>query len=359
MERVYNFSAGPSAMPVEVLEEAKKELVCYGNSGMSVMEMSHRSSDFDNIINEAKQDLIDLLNIPDNYEVLFLQGGGSMQFAMIPINLGVKNKKAQYLDTGAWSAKAIKEAKRSMEIDVVASSKETTYNYVPKIKDSEVLTDIDYFYLTTNNTIYGTQVNYLPDTKGVPIITDMSSCILSRPVDVSKYGLIFAGAQKNIGPAGVTVVIVRKDLIGQAPEGTYTMLDYKTHAEKNSMFNTPPTYGIYMAGKVFKWLKAKGGLAEVEKMNNKKANLLYDYIDATDFYEGTAAKEDRSIMNVPFICANDDLNKAFIEGATKIGLVNLKGHRSVGGMRASIYNSMPYEGVEKLVEYMKEFAANN
>lgn len=359
MERVYNFSAGPSNLPVEVLKEAQSGLVSFKESGMSVMEMSHRSADYSVIIDEAKADLIELMNIPSDYEVLFLQGGASTQFAMIPMNLGVKGK-AQYVNTGAWSKKAIAEAKKlGMEVEVLATSEESTFSYIPKIDESKIDADADYFFITSNNTIYGTGFKNLPDTKGVPIIADMSSDILSKEVNVSDFGMIFAGAQKNMGPAGVTVVIVRKDLIGLAGDNVPTMMNYKTHADAGSMFNTPPTFSIYMAGLVFKWLKNLGGLKAIQKINEDKAALLYDYIDSTEFYGAPVTVEDRSLMNVTFVCKTSELDAAFIKGAIDKGLVNLKGHRSVGGMRASIYNAMPVDGVEALVAYMKEFEANN
>ncbi len=359
MERVYNFSAGPSTLPVKVLEQVQADLVSYKDAGMSVMEMSHRSPVYDQIITEAKADLIELMNIPDDYEVLFLQGGASTQFAMIPMNIGVKGK-AQFINTGAWSKKAIAEAKKlGMTVDVVASSEESTFSYIPKITSDQVDEESDYFFITSNNTIYGTAYKTLPDTKGVTVVADMSSNILSEEVNVADYGLIFAGAQKNMGPAGVTVVIIRKDLIGNAGPEVPTMMNYKIHADSDSMFNTPPTFSIYVAGLVFKYLKETGGLKAIEKVNKEKAAILYDYLDSTDFYMAPVAKEDRSIMNVTFVCKTDELNAAFIKGAAAKGMVNLKGHRSVGGMRASIYNAMPVEGVQALVDFMKEFEAAN
>lgn len=359
MERVYNFSAGPSTLPVKVLEQVQADLVSYKDAGMSVMEMSHRSPVYDQIITEAKADLIELMNIPDDYEVLFLQGGASTQFAMIPMNIGVKGK-AQFINTGAWSKKAIAEAKKlGMTVDVVASSEESTFSYIPKITSDQVDEDSDYFFITSNNTIYGTAYKTLPDTKGLTVVADMSSNILSEEVNVADYGIIFAGAQKNMGPAGVTVVIIRKDLIGNAGPEVPTMMNYKTHADSGSMFNTPPTFSIYVAGLVFKYLKETGGLKAIEKVNKEKAAILYDYLDSTDFYTAPVAKEDRSIMNVTFVCKTDELNAAFIKGAGAKGMVNLKGHRSVGGMRASIYNAMPVEGVQALVDFMKEFEAAN
>ncbi len=359
MERVYNFSAGPSTLPEEVLKIAASELVNYQDSGMSVMEMSHRSAVYSKIIAEAKQDFIDLLSIPDNYEVLFLQGGASLQFAMIPLNIGNKNKKAQFINTGAWSKKAIAEAKKYMNVEVLASSEDKTFSYIPDLDRLTIDPDADYFYITSNNTIYGTEFTKLPDTKGVPVVADMSSNILSKPINVSDYGIIFAGAQKNMGPAGVTAVIIRKDLIQEVPESVPTMLRYSIHADNDSMFNTPPTYSIYVAGLVFKWLKQNGGLEAIEKTNIQKADLLYNYLDSTDFYIAPVDKQSRSKMNVTFICKEDALNTQFIKEAANQGMVNLKGHRSVGGMRASIYNAMPIEGVQKLVDFMKAFEAKH
>lgn len=359
MERVYNFSAGPSNLPLEVLEIAAKELVTFGDAGMSVMEMSHRSKAYIQIIEEAKADLIELLSIPDNYEVLFLQGGASLQFAMVPLNLGVKSKKAQFVNTGVWSKKAISEAKKFMQVEVLASSEDKVFSYIPEVDESKIDPDSDFFFITSNNTIFGTCWSKLPNTKGVPIVADMSSDILSKPINVSDYGVIFAGAQKNMGPAGLCVVIIRKDLIGLADTSVPTMLNYKTHADEESMFNTPPTYSIYVAGLVFKWLKKLGGLEAIQKINEAKAKVLYDYLDSTDFYVAPVVKEARSLMNVTFVCKTDELNDAFVKGASKKGLVNLKGHRLVGGMRASIYNAMPIEGVQALVDYMKEFELQN
>lgn len=359
MERVYNFSAGPSTMPEVVLNKASEEMLNYGGSGMSVMEMSHRSPVYQSIIDGAEASLRQLMNIPDNYKVLFLQGGASMQFAMVPMNLMTGSKKADFVNTGAWSKKAIAEAKKFGEVKVLASSEDKTFNYIPELDPAEFTPDADYFYITSNNTIYGTVFKSLPDTKGVPIVADMSSNILSEVVNVSDYGIIFAGAQKNMGPAGVTVVIIRDDLIGKADGSIPTMMNYETHSKAASMFNTPPTYSIYLAGLVFKWLQDNGGIEAIEKQNRAKAALLYDYIDSTDFYEGTVVKKDRSLMNVPFVTKTKELDAAFIEAAKKIGLVNLKGHRSVGGMRASIYNAMPVAGVEALVAFMKAFAADN
>lgn len=359
MERVYNFSAGPSTLPEAVLEQAAKEMLNYEGSGMSVMEMSHRSGVYQSIIDEAEASLRQLMAIPDNYKVLFLQGGASTQFAMVPLNLFAKSKKADYVNTGAWSKKAIAEAKKFGEVNIVASSADTTFNYIPTLDESTFTPDADYFYITSNNTIYGTVFNKLPDTKGVPIVADMSSNILSEKINVADYGVIFAGAQKNMGPAGVTVVIIREDLIGKADSSTPTMLDYKTHADNDSMFNTPPTYSIYICGLVFKHLLKNGGIEAMEALNRKKAGLLYDFLDQSDLFSGTVRKEDRSLMNVPFVTGDDEKDAAFIKGAAAKGFVNLKGHRSVGGMRASIYNAMPLEGVEALVAYMKEFEEAN
>ncbi len=359
MERVYNFSAGPSTLPEAVLKQASEEMLNFGGSGMSVMEMSHRSAVYQGIFDDAEASLRKLMNIPDNYKVLFLQGGASTQFAMLPLNLLDGSKKVDIVNTGAWSKKAIAEAKKFGEVNVLASSEDATFNYIPKLDSSQFNKDADYFFITSNNTIYGTVYNELPDTGDVPLVADMSSNILSEEIDVSKYGVIFAGAQKNMGPAGVTVVIIRDDLVGKADASVPTMLNYETHVKANSMFNTPPTYSIYICGLVFKYLLDNGGVKAMEAKNRAKAALLYDYLDSSDFYKGTVVKEDRSLMNVPFVSPSADLDAAFIAGAAKKGLVNLKGHRSVGGMRASIYNAMPTEGVIALVDYMKEFEAAN
>jgi len=359
MKRVYNFSAGPAVLPEEVLKEAANEVFCYGESGMSVMEMSHRSGDFEKILNDAIADLRSLMNIPDNYKVLFLQGGASLQFAMIPMNL-MKNRVVDMINTGAWTKKAYQEAKKYGDVKLLASSEEDNFTYIPNLDNLEIRDNADYVYICENNTIYGTKYKKLPDTKGKVLVADLSSCILSEPVDVTKYGIIFAGAQKNIGPAGVTIVIIREDLITEdVLEGTPTMMKYKIHADNNSLYNTPPCYNIYMCGKVFKWLKNLGGLEKMKEINEKKANLLYDYLDNSKLFKGTAEKMSRSLMNVPFVTGNKELDDKFIKGAKERGLVNIKGHRSVGGMRASIYNAMPYEGVEALVNYMKEFEAEN
>ena len=360
MKRVYNFSAGPSVLPLAVLEKAQSELVCYGDTGMSVMEMSHRSSAYQAIIDECEALLRELMNIGDNYKVLFLQGGASSQFAMIPLNLFGKNMKADYLLTGLWSKKAAKEAKRYGDVNIVASSEDKVFNYIPKFDKSDFTPDADYVHITHNNTIYGTRYANIPDTGDVPLVADMSSSILSQEVDVNKFGMIYAGAQKNMGPAGLTVVIIREDLIGKALEICPTMFDYQTHADNGSMFNTPPTYAIYICKLVCEWVKENGGIAAMQKINEKKAAILYDYLDSSAMFSATVeAKEDRSLMNVPFVATSEELNAKFIKEATAAGFVNLKGHRSVGGMRASIYNAMPVEGVEALVEFMKKFEAEN
>jgi phosphoserine aminotransferase len=357
--RVYNFSAGPAVLPVEVLEKAQRELVEYGASGMSVMEMSHRSKVYMEIMDTTKARLKQLMGVPDGYHILFLQGGASLQFAMLPLNLLTKSKKVDILDTGVWSSKAIKEAKKFGDVKVIASSKEASYSHIPSYCADDFRTDADYFYICENNTIYGTKFNQLPDTGNIPLVSDQSSCILSEKIDVSKYGVIFAGAQKNLGPAGVTVVIIREDLVGNAPETVPTMLDYKTHVENDSMFNTPPTYGIYMLGLVLEWIEQRGGIEAMEKLNKEKAALLYDFLDESKLFKGTAAKEDRSLMNIPFVTGNEELDAKFVKEAQAAGFVNLKGHRSVGGMRASIYNAMPIDGVAALVNFMQDFETKN
>ena len=355
MSRVYNFSAGPAVLPEEVLKEAAAEMLDYRGTGMSVMEMSHRSKSYETIIEDAESDLRDLLHIPENYKVLFLQGGGSTQFAMVPMNL-MKNRVADYIITGQWAKKAHKEASIYGKANAIASSADKTFSYIPDCSDLPVSGDADYVYICENNTIYGTKFWTLPNTKGKLLVADQSSCFLSEPVDVSKYGLIFAGAQKNVGPAGTVIVIIREDLITEdVLEGTPTMLRYKIHADAKSLYNTPPTYGIYMCGKVFKWLKAKGGLEEMKKINEEKAKILYDFLDESKLFKGTVVKKDRSIMNVPFITGNEELDALFVKESKAAGLENLKGHRTVGGMRASIYNAMPKAGVEKLVEFMSDF----
>lgn len=359
MGRIYNFSAGPAVLPEEVLKEAAEEMLDYRGTGMSVMEMSHRSKAYDTIIKEAEQDLRDLMNIPDNYKVLFLQGGASQQFAMIPMNL-MKNKVADYVITGQWAKKAYQEAAKYGKANAVASSADKTFSYIPDCSDLPISEDADYVYICENNTIYGTKFKTLPNTKGKTLVADISSCFLSEPIDVEKYGLIYGGVQKNIGPAGVVIVIIREDLITEDTlPGTPTMLQYKIHADSESLYNTPPAYGIYICGKVFKWLKSMGGLSTMKERNEKKAKVLYDFLDESNLFKGTVVKEDRSLMNVPFITGNDDLDAKFIKEAKEAGFENLKGHRSVGGMRASIYNAMPYEGVVKLVEFMKRFEEEN
>ena len=359
MSRVYNFSAGPAVLPEEVLKEAADEMLDYKGSGMSVMEMSHRSKVYDDIIKEAEKDIRDLMNIPDNYKVLFLQGGASQQFAMIPMNL-MKNKKAAYIITGQWAKKAYKEAQIYGDAVAVASSEDKTFSYIPDCSDLDIPEDADYVYICENNTIYGTKYKKLPNTKGHTLVADVSSCFLSEPVDVTKYGIIYGGVQKNIGPAGVVIVIIREDLITEdVLPGTPTMLKYKTHADADSLYNTPPAYGIYICGKVFKWLKKMGGLSVMKERNEEKAKILYDFLDQSKMFHGTVVKEDRSLMNVPFVTGDKDLDAKFVKEAADAGFVNLKGHRTVGGMRASIYNAMPKEGVEELVEFMKKFEAEN
>ena len=359
MARVYNFSAGPAVLPEEVLKEAAAEMLDYTGTGMGVMEMSHRSKAYQAIIDEAEQDLRDLMNIPDNYKVLFLQGGASQQFAMIPMNL-MKNKVADYVITGQWAKKAWQEAQKYGKANAVASSADETFSYIPDCTDLPISEDADYVYICENNTIYGTKYKTLPNTKGKILVSDVSSCFLSEPVDVTKYGLIYGGVQKNIGPAGVVIVIIREDLIpDEALPGTPTMLQYKIHADNGSMYNTPPAYGIYICGKVFKWLKKMGGLEAMQAHNEKKAKILYDFLDSSKLFRGTVRKEDRSLMNVPFVTGNEELDAKFVKEAKEAGFENLKGHRTVGGMRASIYNAMPIEGVEKLVEFMRDFEARN
>ena len=359
MSRVYNFSAGPAVLPEEVLQEAANEMFDYRGSGMSVMEMSHRSKTYQAIIDEAEADLRDLLNIPDNYKVLFLQGGASQQFAMIPMNL-MKNKVADYIITGQWAKKAWQEAQKYGKANAVASSADKTFSYIPDCSDLPISEDADYVYICENNTIYGTKFKQLPNTKGKILVSDVSSCFLSEPMDVTKYGIVYGGVQKNIGPAGVVIVIIREDLIPEKVEDYVpTMLRYSTHAENGSMYNTPPAYGIYICGKVFKWLKNMGGLEAMKAHNEKKAKILYDFLDRSKLFKGTVVKEDRSLMNVPFVTGDEALDAKFVKEATAAGFVNLKGHRTVGGMRASIYNAMPIEGVEKLVAFMEEFEKAN
>ncbi|HCR39809.1 MAG TPA: 3-phosphoserine/phosphohydroxythreonine aminotransferase [Lachnospiraceae bacterium] len=359
MGRIYNFSAGPAMLPEEVLKEAADEMLDYRGTGMSVMEMSHRSKAFETIIQEAEKDLRELMNIPDNYKVLFLQGGASQQFAMIPMNL-MKNKVADYIITGQWAKKAYKEAQKYGKANAIASSEDKTFTYIPDCSDLPISEDADYVYICENNTIYGTKFKTLPNTKGKTLVADVSSCFLSEPVDVSKYGIIYGGVQKNIGPAGVVIVIIREDLITEdVLPGTPTMLKYKTHSDSASLYNTPPAYGIYICGKVFKWLKNLGGLTAIQARNEKKAAILYEFLDQSKLFKGTVEKKDRSLMNVPFVTGSDELDAKFVKEAKAAGLENLKGHRTVGGMRASIYNAMPIEGVQKLVEFMKEFEKNN
>jgi len=359
MNRVYNFSAGPSMLPEAVLKRAADEMLCYGDSGMSVMEMSHRSKVYETIIEGAEALLRELLNIPANYKVLFLQGGASSQFAMIPLNLIGKTGTADFVITGQWAKKAAQEASRYGKANKVASSEDTVFNYIPELDKSKFDPNASYFHITSNNTIYGTRYTTLPDTGNVPLVSDMSSCILSETVDVSKFGLIYAGAQKNMGPAGVTVVIIREDLIGNALDITPTMFKYDIHADNASLYNTPPTYSIYMVKLVLEWLKGLGGIPAMQKINEEKAAILYDFLDSSSMFKGTVVKKDRSLMNVPFITESDDLNAKFIKEAKENGFENLKGHRSVGGMRASIYNAMPTEGVKALVDFMKEFERMN
>ncbi|NLJ71176.1 MAG: 3-phosphoserine/phosphohydroxythreonine transaminase [Clostridiaceae bacterium] len=361
MNRIFNFSAGPSVLPVEVLQKAGEEMLDYHGFGLSVMEMSHRSKAYSDIQDEAEQLLRKLMNIPDNYYVLFLQGGASTQFAMVPLNLMNKNNTADFLITGSWASKAQQEAARFGEARIVASSKNDNYSYIPKTVKSDFNPDADYVHICTNNTIYGTRISpdNIPDIGALDLVADMSSNILSEVYDVNKFALIYAGAQKNMGPAGVTVVIIRDDLLGNAMEYTPIMLNYKTHADNGSMYNTPPCYNIYICKLVFEWLDKLGGVSAIEEINKAKAQKLYDYIDNSDFYRGTAEKDDRSLMNVPFVCTNDELNEEFVKQATARGLQNLKGHRSVGGMRASIYNAMSLDGIDALISFMQEFAKQN
>ena len=359
MSRVYNFSAGPSMLPEEVLKTAAAEMLEYGTSGQSVMEMSHRSKEYQAIIDEAEADLRDIMNIPDNYTVLFLQGGASTQFAMVPMNLMNKNNKADFVVTGQWAKKAYKEAARYGNARVIASSEDKTFSYIPKITSDMIDPQADYVHICMNNTIYGTKWHNIPETGDIPLVADISSCILSEPIDVSKFGILYAGAQKNVAPAGLTIVIIRNDLIGNAMDITPTMLNYQTHSENGSMFNTPPCYTIYIAGLVFKWIKKIGGLEYMKNINSEKAALLYDFLDNSKLFKGTVVAEDRSLMNVPFVTGNEELDAKFVKESKAAGFVNLKGHRSVGGMRASIYNAMPVEGVKKLVEFMKKFEEEN
>ena len=360
MARVFNFSAGPSMLPEAVLTKAAAEMLDYEGSGQSVMEMSHRSKVYQSIIDTTEALLREIMNIPDNYKVLFLQGGASSQFAMVPMNLMTGSGKADYIITGQWAKKAYKEAARYGAARAVASSEDKTFSYIPKVAKEDLDPEADYVHICMNNTIYGTVYHDLPDTGDVPLVADISSCILSRPIDVSKFGVLYAGAQKNMAPSGVTVVIIREDLIGKAMDITPTMFNYQTHADNGSMFNTPPCYTIYVMKLVLEWLKNEvGGLEKMWEINEKKAKMLYDFLDGSALFRGTVVPEDRSLMNVPFVTGNDELDAKFVKEATAAGFVNLKGHRSVGGMRASIYNAMPVEGVEKLVAFMKQFEEEN
>ena len=359
MSRVYNFSAGPACLPEEVLKTAAAEMLDYHGCGMSVIEMSHRSKEFQDIIDTAEADFRELLGVPDNHKVLFLQGGGNTQFAMVPMNL-MKNKVADYIVTGQWAKKAAKEAEKYGTVHVVASSADKTFTYIPDLSDLPIDSDADYVYICQNNTIYGTTIKTLPNTKGKDLVSDVSSMFLSEPMDVTKYGILWGGVQKNVGPAGVTIVVIRDDLIREdVLPFTPTMLTYKTHADKGSLYNTPPCYNIYICGLVFKWLKEMGGLSEMKKRNEEKAKILYDYLDQSKLFKGTVVPKDRSLMNVPFITGNEELDKKFIAESSAAGLKNLKGHRTVGGMRASLYNAMPKKGVETLVQFMDKFEKEN
>lgn len=360
-DRVYNFSAGPSQLPVEVLESAAEEMLNYKGTGMSVMEMSHRSKEFQEIIDHAEATFRELMHVPDNYEVLFLQGGASQQFSAIPMNLMNGSGKADYIITGQWAKKAFKEAQRYGDAKAIASSEDKTFTYIPKVSKEDFREDADYAYICANNTIYGTRFKHdeIPDTGDIPLVADFSSLILSEPFDISKFGVVYAGAQKNMGPAGVVVAVIRKDLIGNAREDTPTMLDWKTQADAKSLYNTPPTYAIYICGKVFDWVKEHGGVEGMYEINQKKAKMLYDFLDNSKMFRGTVVPENRSLMNVPFVIGDDELEKKFIKEATEAGLVNLKGHRTVGGMRASIYNAMPIEGVQALIDFMAKFEKEN
>lgn len=359
MKKIYNFSAGPAVLPQAVLEQARDEMLDWHGVGMSVMELSHRSPEFAQIISEAEADLRELLQVPSNYKILFLQGGAHSQFTMVPFNLLRGKEKADYLDTGVWAKKAIDEAARFCQVNVVASASDRNYTYVPRQSTWRLDPQAAYVHYTSNETIGGVEVFWTPETGSVPLVADMSSHMLSRPIDVSRYGLIYAGAQKNVGPAGLTLVIIRDDLLGQAMDGTPTMFNYQTHADRGSMYNTPPTYAIYMAGLVFKWLKAHGGLQAMEERNLRKSGMLYDYIDASDFYHSPVAVEDRSRMNIPFTLRDSSLDQTFLQQAQARGLLQLKGHKLVGGMRASLYNAMPLEGVQSLVQFMQEFERAN
>jgi len=357
--RVYNFSAGPSVLPEEVLKKCAAEMLNYEGTGESVMEMSHRSAEYQKIIDDAEANLRKLMNIPDDYYVLFLQGGGTLQFSMVPMNLMTGSGKADYIVTGQWAKKAWEEATKFGDARVLASSEEDKYAYIPKFTKEDIRDDVDYVYICYNNTVFGTHFNELPDVGDHLLVADMSSCILSEEIDVTKFGLIYAGAQKNVAPAGMTIVIVRKDLVGKAPANTPIYLNYKTHADKGSMYNTPPCYTIYVAGEVFKYLLANGGVPAMHEKDVRKAKKLYDFLDSSELFKGTVAKEDRSLMNVCFVTGDTDLDKKFIAEAREHDMINLAGHRIVGGMRASIYNAMPEEGVDKLIEFMKKFEAEN
>ena len=360
MERVYNFSAGPAVLPEEVLKEAAAEMLNYNGSGMSVMEMSHRSKTYQAIIDEAEKDLRDLLSIPENYKVLFAQGGASLQFASVPMNL-MRNGVADYIITGQWAKKAYQEAQKYGKVNKIATSEDKIFSYIPDCSNLPITDNADYVYICENNTIYGTKFKTLPNTKGKPLVADVSSCFLSEPADITKYGVMYGGVQKNVGPSGVQILIIREDLIGEKPAlaCTPTMMNWKIQTDEKSLYNTPPTYGIYICGKVFKWLKKLGGLEAMKEINEKKAAVLYNYLDSSKLFRGTVEKKDRSLMNIPFVIGNEALEEKFIKEATKEGLISLKGHRSVGGMRASLYNAMPIEGVNKLVAFMKDFESKN
>lgn len=360
MERVYNFSAGPAVLPVEVLQQAADEMLNYKGSGMSVMEMSHRSKTYQALIDEAEADLRQLLNIPANYKVLFAQGGCSLQFASVPMNL-MRNGVADYIITGQWAKKAFQEAQKYGKANKIASSEDKTFSYIPDCSDLPISDNADYVYICENNTIYGTKYKKLPNTKGKPLVSDVSSCFLSEPVDITKYGVMYGGVQKNVGPSGVQILIIREDLIGEGPAKDYTptMMNWKIQTDNASLYNTPPTYGIYICGLVFKWIKKLGGLTVMKELNEKKAKILYDFLDSSKLFKGTVVKQDRSLMNIPFVIGNEEMEAKFIKEATAEGLVSLKGHRTVGGMRASIYNAMPIEGVQKLVAFMKDFENKN
>ena len=357
--RVYNFSAGPSSLPLAVLEKAAREMVEYQDSGMSVMEMSHRSPVYEKIIADAQATFRRVMGVPDNYKVLFMQGGATTQFAAVPLNLMNKNKKADYVISGQFSKKAYQEAKKFGDVKVLASSEDKNFTYIPTFKKEDIRPDADYVHICFNNTIFGTKFPEIPDTGDIPLVADMSSCILSEPFDVSRFALIYAGAQKNMGPSGLTVVIVREDLIGNIRENSPVMFDYKIMADNDSMYNTPPCYAIYVAKLVFEWVESLGGLIEMKKINEKKCKILYDYLDNSKFFIAPVEKGSRSMMNVPFVTGDADLDKKFCKEAEANGFMNIKGHRSVGGMRASIYNAMPIEGVEKLVAFMKKFEEEN